>query len=196
MNTTCCINEEIQGTFTPVAYQVERTIENGRSRFTEWLFNNQSTSEMFLSYNPALGIVGFRAKDNDNGEYESFQISTKENSVLEKIESKIFNRLVFPAHWAQEGISRPNMASKVKAFEICRELFKRYDIIPDRIASTKEEGVFLAFDSASGNRTLLIEVYNDLEAGYLVNDNSSKKILASNDIKDFDFSKTIELLNG
>ncbi|HEX2955674.1 MAG TPA: hypothetical protein VHO70_02515 [Chitinispirillaceae bacterium] len=196
MNATYCINGETQGTFTPVAYQVEQTIENGRSRFTEWLFKDQSTSELFLSYNPALGIMGFRAKDKDNPEYESFQISTKENSVLEKIESKIFNRLVFPAHWVQEGISQPNMASKVKAFEICRELFRKYDIIPDRIAPTKEEGIFLAFDSTSGNRTLLIEVYNDLEAGYLINENSSKKILASNDIKNFDFNEAVDLLNG
>lgn len=196
MNATCCVNGETQGTFTPIAYQIEQTIENGRSRFTEWLFKDQSTSELFLSYNPALGIMGFRSKDKDNSEYEPFQISTKENSVLDKIESKIFNRLVFPAHWAQEGISQPNMASKVKAFEICRELFKKYDVFPDRIAPTKEEGLFLVFDSANGNRTLLIEVYNDLEAGYLINDNSNKKILVSKDIKDPDFSEAIRILNG
>jgi hypothetical protein len=88
------------------------------------------------------------------------------------------------------------MASKVKAFEICRHLFQKHTLIPDRIACTKENGVFLAFDTNAGERTLFIEVYNDLEASLLINDNTAKNALYAEDIFDLDFSKAVNILNG
>lgn len=87
------------------------------------------------------------------------------------------------------------MECKLKAFDICKHLFQEYNLIPDRIAPTKEEGVFLAFDSSKGNRTLIVEVYNDLEVGYLVNDNACKQILHSEDITDYDFAVATNLIN-
>ncbi len=89
----------------------------------------------------------------------------------------------------------PNMACKLKASEICKQIFEVYEKMPDRIAPTKEGGVFIAFDSPSGNKTLFIEVYNDLEAGYLINDNENKNIIASDDITDFKFDDIFQLIN-
>ncbi len=101
----------------------------------------------------------------------------------------------FPAHWAEEDIAEPNMACKLKANEICKHIFEIYEKMPDRIAPTKEGGVFIAYDSPSGNKTLFIEVYNDLEVGFLLNDNERKQIITSDDITDFEFADIFQFIN-
>ncbi|KJR42778.1 hypothetical protein MCHI_001313 [Candidatus Magnetoovum chiemensis] len=129
-------------------------------------------------------------------EYETYKLTTKEETVIDEIKSRIFNRLIFPAHWTKEGIAQPNMACKEKAFKLCRHIFEIYDRAPDRIAPSKEEGVFIAFDSPTGDKSLFIEVYNNLEASYIVNDNVQKRILLSDDISEFSFDKAIKYING
>jgi hypothetical protein len=195
--TTFCPLGEGQATITPIVDQVEEPWKNCKSSFSEWLFPpNQDTSTMGFTYNPSIGIFGFKVKKDNESEIETRFISSTNNIVLEKIESRIFNRLSFPSHWAGDDVVPPNMASKVKAFEICRNLFENHTLIPDRIACTKEEGVFLAFDTNSGERTLVIEIYNDLEVGLLVNDNVEKRVLFSEEITDLDFSPAVNILNG
>ncbi|MDD5672631.1 MAG: hypothetical protein PHC61_00585 [Chitinivibrionales bacterium] len=196
MVTTDFLNNGSQATLTPISYQVKQTLVNGENCFTDWLFKDKNTASLAFSYTPAIGILGFKVKGENESGIESRFVSTTNESVLEKIEARIFNRLSFPSHWAGEGIMPPNMASKVKAFEICRYLFQKHTLIPDRIASTKEEGVFLAFDTNTGERTLLIEIYNNLETGLLINDNVGKKILLSEDITGLDFAKAVNILNG
>ncbi len=140
--------------------------------------------KMIKQYRQSLGIL----KDKSH--------ASEGKSVLDSIKSRIFNSLIFPAHWEKEGISQPNVACKEKAFRICKHILEIYEKVPNRIALTKEEGIFIAFDSSTGDKTLFIEVYNDLEAAYLVNDNVQKKILISDDITDFNFSKAIKYING
>jgi hypothetical protein len=76
------------------------------------------------------------------------------------------------------------MDAKKMAFEVCQKLFKNYDFIPDKIAPTKEEGVFLSYDSfnAYTNRSLVVEVYNNLEIAVIVTNNDSKQIDYSEDL--------------
>jgi hypothetical protein len=109
------------------------------------------------------------------------------------IDLRILNSIRLPTHWVEEGVPEPNMACKLKASEICKQIFEVYEKMPDRIAPTKEGGVFIAFDSPSGNKTLFIEVYNDLEAGFLLNDNERKQIVTSDDIADFKFDDIFQL---
>lgn len=122
------------------------------------------------------------------------------NNVIKKIQDYIFS-IKLPEHWAEEGALPPNIESKRKAFEICECLFKTYSLVPDRIASTIEEGVFIAYDSTSISKTLYIEVYNNSEVGFLINDNFkkviiySKEILDFNNVKSFNFKHAIKLLN-
>ncbi|MCG6552671.1 MAG: hypothetical protein L7F77_10115 [Candidatus Magnetominusculus sp. LBB02] len=121
---------------------------------------------------------------------EQFTTSdARDESVLDEIKSRIFG-IVFPSHWAEEGIEPPNMASKEKAFDICKHIFEKYNIVPDTIAATKEEGVFIAFDSIAA--TLNIEAYNDYEAGYIVGDNINKKMIISEDITELNFYESIK----
>jgi hypothetical protein len=196
MNATDMLNNGSLATLTPISYQVEKTIKNGEQCFSNWLFTGENTSTLMFSYAPSIGIFRFKLKGDSNTEFESRHISTTGDSILEKIEGRLFNRLQMPSHWILEGITPPNMACKVKAFDICRHLFEKHSLIPDRIAASREEGIFLAYDNLSGERSLLVEVYNDLEAGVLINDNIQKKIILSEEISSLDFSKAANLLNG
>ncbi|MBF0458803.1 MAG: hypothetical protein HQK99_13015 [Nitrospirae bacterium] len=163
---------------------------------TEYFPKEQSAADILMPSLFSNGkVVITKAKDKPG--YETCQITDtdKDAAVLDEIEARIFDRLVFPSDWAEEGIEPPNIASKEKAFEICKHIFEKYDIVPGAIAPTKEEGVFIAFDSLTA--TLNIEVYNNLEAWYLVNDNVQKKIIVSGDITDFALlDDAIKYFNG
>lgn len=121
-------------------------------------------------------------------------IPTKEQAVIDNIEQKLFYKIYFPKDWKIEGINTPNMAAKEKALAVCKELFEKYDLVPDKIASTKEEGVFLRYDyvNYTKNISLIIEVYNTLETAALVCDNQLKKNCYSEDIQRLDFTNAIQ----
>lgn len=195
MFTTCCINGRAEDTQTPMAYHIEQTIEDGQDRYTDWMMKEFTTGGDLLVFTDRLGIIGLRTMGDESSEIEPFQANTKGKSVLEKVETKILSSLRFPSHWEEEGVARPNMACKLKANEICKHIFEVYEKIPDRIAPSKEDGVFIAFDSPSGSKSLFIEVYNDLEAGYLLNDNEKKQIISSDNITDFEFDDLIKFIN-
>jgi len=195
MFSKCCINGQAEATQTPISYQIEQTIDNGRDRYTDWILRDLSTQCGIYFAFDKLGTIAFKSSEAEISECEPSQVNTKGKSVLEKIESRILNSLRFPAHWAEDGIAEPNMACKLKANEICKHIFEIYEKMPDRIAPTKEEGVFIAYDSPSGNETLFIEVYNDLEAGFLLNDNERKQIITSDDITDFEFADIFQFIN-
>ena len=142
-----------------------------------------------------MGGAWNSADRNPNGLSERCLKKTDDKIVLSEIKSRIFEHLVFPSHWAEEGVYPPNGLSKKLAFEICKHIFEIHGRSPDRIAPTMEGGVFIAYDSPKGNISLYIEAYNDLTAGYLVNDNSQKKILASEDITTkFNFDNAIKYI--
>jgi hypothetical protein len=100
------------------------------------------------------------------------------------------NNVKHPDHWLHEGIATPTEDCKKLTLEVCNHIFKTYNLLPTIIASTVEEGIYLRFDK--NTKSLIIEVYNDLEIAALVND--AKKISGFEDIKNLDFSRMINLL--
>ena len=195
MFTTCCMGGQVETTQAPVAYQIEETIENGQECYTSWIYDHLTTNGELPIISDTLGTILIVSNGRDKPEFIPFQTNTKGKSVLDKIESRILNGIRFPSHWADEGVAQPNMACKLKANEICKHIFEVYEKIPDRIAASKEDGIFIAFDSESGNKSLYIEIYNDLEAGYLLNDNENKQIISSDTIAEFEFGDIFQFIN-
>jgi hypothetical protein len=103
--------------------------------------------------------------------------------------------LVFPSHWAEEGISKPNITAKSNTFKLCWEIYKKYDLQPDRILPTKEEGVYIVYEciDSRGSRSLVIEAYNDAEIGIVVCDIDKKEIIYNEDIRDMDFENAVRI---
>jgi len=102
------------------------------------------------------------------------------------------NDIKTPHHWLHNRIAAPTDACKKLTLEVCNYIFKTYNLLPAMIASTVEEGIYLQF--RKNTKSLVIEIYNDLEIAAIVNDESTKKILGNEDIKNLDFSRMINLL--
>jgi hypothetical protein len=118
------------------------------------------------------------------------------DQMLEKsLEGRIFSKLFFPPHWIADGVAKPNEAAKLGAFEVCKLLLKKYSLWPDRIASSIEGGVFISYTKKrdSVEKTLGVEVYNTSEVAALVNLDSEKRILYSEDIRDMHFEQVMKV---
>lgn len=114
---------------------------------------------------------------------------------IEDTKSHIFNMLqniFFPKKWAKQGISEPNMDCKKAAQEVCLQLYKKYGIIPFRLSSTIEEGIWIYYFDPKKNRSLEVEIYNDLDIAALINDEKKKQIIFSQDIINNNFGKAIK----
>ncbi|MDI6792182.1 MAG: hypothetical protein QME81_04860 [bacterium] len=119
----------------------------------------------------------------------------KRDPFYSHVENLIFN-IPFPRSWREEGIAEPNIASKEIAKEVCFYLYKEYDLIPIKIVPNKEEGISIFYKSYNNNRSLIVETYNTAETAALVNDDARKNVIVSEDIKDFSFTRTVNLLYG
>ena len=69
-------------------------------------------------------------------------------------------------------------------------LLKENKIIPLRKAKT-EDGICYIF--LSGNYSMYVEVYNDYEIGYIINNDSRKKILSNQDGNPLNVIRRIEI---
>lgn len=116
-------------------------------------------------------------------------------TFLDEIRHKIFEKINFPKEWEEEQIAKPNLESKTKAFEICKFLLEKHSLYPDRIAPTKEEGVFLSYNTESKNKSLIIEIYNNLEVAAIVTNNKLRVVEYSEDIYGFQLSNAVNTLN-
>ncbi len=75
-----------------------------------------------------------------------------------------------------------NVRIKKLVKEVCVALYKEYGLIPDRIAPSVEEGIFIYYKNINNN-DLIIEVYKDFEIALLFTDNSGKGNFYSKSIK-------------
>ncbi|MFW6219934.1 MAG: hypothetical protein ACOC33_03760 [bacterium] len=98
------------------------------------------------------------------------------------------HKVFFPDHWKDEGIESPNIIAKTNALYVCYVLLNS-GIFIQRIASTKENGIYLALDS--NNKSLIIEAYNDGDIGVVISDNDKKHIIYNEDVEKFDLNPII-----
>lgn len=112
-----------------------------------------------------------------------------ESAILGHIDSML-SLMRFPEKWRLENISEPTSHCKDLAKETAEKLFYKAKLIPFRIAPSVEEGVMLTYYNQKNNKTLMVEVYNDLEIAGIVNQN--KTILLSQDITNGNFEKLLD----
>ena len=128
--------------------------------------------------NHHLNLLISNNKTDDTVHYK------RENVVYKSLHDQIFKEIHFPNEWQNEGISAPNLASKRKTEGVCNDLYEKYNVIPFRVVPNKEEGITIIYKDYENNRSLFVEVYNNLEIAGLVNDDLNKTIIVSMDIKE------------
>jgi len=165
-------------------YRVKRSIDT-RSKD----LSTEETPNKYKSMIINIGSIG-----TNETRSSSIHYFHKSEPIYTHIDNLIFRGLKIPEDWTQQGITPPNIEAKKIAQKICFSLYDDYSLIPIRIVPTKEEGVFIYYKNFNNNRTLLVEVYNNLEVAALMNDETNKRILYSEDIKNCNFVFAIEKL--
>jgi hypothetical protein len=121
------------------------------------------TYEAFLSF-----------KDSENNPVKIYY--NKHNRILDDID-KTIEKITLPKKWEFDNISYPTLKCKINTKEISHFLYNTYKIIPSRIAASIEEGILIYYLNERNNRSLSIEIYNDLEIAAIVNDERNNKII-------------------
>lgn len=109
--------------------------------------------------------------------------------VHNHIKEIMIDQISLRKRWEIEGIKPPNIFCKNKTKDICIYLFDKYEIIPKKVDASKEEGIFVLYLNPKNDRTLEIEIYNDLDVAAIVTDNN--RIVASKDIEQLSFDSII-----
>jgi hypothetical protein len=107
----------------------------------------------------------------------------------EQIKGKILNSILMHYYLksisgsGEENIEPPNDNVLNTAYGLLIRLFE-FNVFPDKITPSIEKGLLLIFKNE--NQKLYIELYNDGDIGYLIEDIQLKKILENVDINDID----------
>lgn len=107
-----------------------------------------------------------------------------EGKLVEKDWKHKIQELKMPEHWKDENVEEPNDIAKRNAMFICLILETSFQIYPDCISCTRENGVY--FKYSKGLFSLTFETYNDGDIGCIVTNDQEKITLKNEDIKDFD----------
>jgi hypothetical protein len=113
-----------------------------------------------------------------------------EKELLNEALTKISN-ITMPEHWKDEGVEPPNSTAMRNAHVICHTLYNNHKIIPKIVASTKENGIYLRFEN--GDKSFIIETYNDGDIGALVSDDAKKETLFNEEIVDLNFDNSLKV---
>lgn len=122
---------------------------------------------------------------------DNIDFEVTEKILFQRALDKIMN-LKLPESWKKEGVEKPNSTAMRNAYKICHILFNSKKLIPRTVACTKENGIFLTF--VEGDKSLIVELYNDGEIGSIVTNDKKKEILQSEDILNYNFDCQLEIL--
>jgi hypothetical protein len=125
-------------------------------------------------------VMLLRAEPSQIKEYKN------NNYLLSNLKARI-NTLTVSERWIAEGVEKPNYVCKEEAYKVVQILYNSYKYHPERIGPSKEGGIFIYYVNYHNNKTLSIEVSNDLEIAALVNRN--RVIIGALDIFNYDFSE-------
>lgn len=85
-----------------------------------------------------------------------------QDPVPRQIAARI-DRVRLPPRWSEEGVVPPTIDCKQRASEFCDALYRRSYLVPDYVAPSKEEGVFLVYRHSVSTRCLSVEIDNELD---------------------------------
>lgn len=122
----------------------------------------------------------FKGTLKKSNKHYTIEIKDFPDPLIEQIRSSI-HAIKLPKKWVLEGIKPPNFLSKELAEKIAIYIYNRFQLFPNRVSASIEEGVFLYYKNFHKEKELSLEVYNDLEISGIIN--QSNNILKTFDIK-------------
>ncbi len=146
-----------------------------------------------------LSLISCRETDerksavfNDDIDFNLSKINTvsgerEKNIEIEREQSKkqlleqLNNIVLMGSEWNDDGIQGPNEFTVSYAKELIPQLVIN-DTIPIRITQSIEEGISFVFKNK--NQFFYLEIYNDKEIGFLIEDYINKSIIKNKEVKD------------
>lgn len=119
--------------------------------------------------------------------YDKPTSNWKEKSISFHLMNKLDEIRRAGNNWCDENIPGPNDIVLSKSKTLINDLVAN-NMIPSRITPTVEEGICFIFKNI--NKIMYLELYNDGEMGYIIEENEQKKILDNAEILHFE-----EILN-
>ena len=108
------------------------------------------------------------------------RLSKKQSAIFNQLCRDIDNAIVCEKESLEEqGIALPTEKVISDSKQLLYELVQ-YNIFPEEISTTAEEGICLTFQKE--NRRMFLEVYNDEEIGYIIEDINKKQLLENKDL--------------
>lgn len=183
---TQLMTADVPSDYSGILNRLENPIEiilsecNGQKQTAAFLSTGESTVDI------ASALIGSEFSD---------QVGPGQVGLESHWEQKIFKRLSFPRHWETEGIERPNVAAKTHCLALIKKLFAEYQLIPSNILPSIEEGIGIRYDNSAAweDRSMLIEVYNDLDIALIVTDNIGKETIYREDVREMNFNHAVEV---
>lgn len=109
---------------------------------------------------------------------KNISISSSIDSKLMRLVDELYRQ--GETNWKDQGIDIPNSISIALSELIIKSLYKD-KLVPFRITASAEGGICLVFKNKTA--ALYLEVYNDGEIGFIVEDFIEKKILQNSEIE-------------
>jgi antitoxin (DNA-binding transcriptional repressor) of toxin-antitoxin stability system len=75
-----------------------------------------------------------------------------------------------PQRWRDEGVAEPTDECRRVCLELAERLFHKYGLLPAKVVASRQEGIYLDYKLPFKDRTLGIEVDNELDAVAVVAD--------------------------
>jgi antitoxin (DNA-binding transcriptional repressor) of toxin-antitoxin stability system len=102
--------------------------------------------------------------------------SQDRRAITEYLKARIAAATI-PPRWREDGVVEPTDQCRSSTFTLAEWLFTKYALLPSRVVASRQEGVYLEYQSPTGDRRLGIEVDNELDAVAVVSD--AYQVLAS-----------------
>jgi len=151
-------------------------------------------TKLFSSKKDTSSEVGKESNEIKINFFYSDKTILKTNISIEPIKDHLRAKTIsvpFPVKWRLEGISPPTIKCKEITLNVVLKLYDDFFLIPDRVSSSIEEGIFLKYiDYLSGNY-LSIEIYNDLDIAAIIT--NGDKIIKAIDIYNDNFDEAIKI---
>jgi hypothetical protein len=136
-----------------------------------------------------LNADSFQLTQHTPGIGRLLRLSRTEGKQVQSHLSSVLNTLKMPRSWMNDRVEKPTKYCVEYSLTVLSRLSEKYQLIPYKVAYSKEGAIFAAYRNTNNVNTLRIEIDNDLDAVAVVSDGG--RILDSGLLEDDDLEESI-----
>ena len=99
-----------------------------------------------------------------------------------------------PSRWREEGVVEPSDDCRRLSLVLAERLLHEHALIPTKVVASRQEGIYLEYQSPRTGRTLGVEIDNDLDAVAVISD--ATEVLASAPFENEELERLVRIFVG